>query len=50
MNTIDNEKTKDAPDQIAVKKPYEKARITEHEPLHEAAASLYVYYYYKYIF
>ena len=31
-----------------VKKPYEKAKIEEHEPLEEATAS--VYYYYTYIF
>jgi hypothetical protein len=30
------------------KKPYERARIDEHEPLEEATA--YVYYYYTYYF
>lgn len=31
-----------------VKKPYEKAKIEEHEPLEEATAT--VYYYYDYAF
>lgn len=48
MNTIDNVKTQEAVKKISVKKPYEKASITEHEPLQEAVAT--VYYYYKYIF
>ena len=32
----------------AIKKPYEKAKIEEHEPLEEATAT--VYYYYTYAF
>ena len=31
-----------------VKKPYERAKIEEHEPLEEATAT--VYYYYTYVF
>lgn len=35
-------------EKCVVKKPYEKAKIEEHEPLEEATAT--VYYYYTYIF
>lgn len=35
-------------EKCAVKKPYKKAKIEEHEPLEEAAAT--VYYYYEYVF
>jgi hypothetical protein len=48
MNKIDKVKTQNAANKIVVKKPYERASITEHEPLQEAAAT--VYYYYTYIF
>ncbi len=48
MRTIETEKAEIGMTSEAVKKPYERARIDEHEPLEEATA--YVYYYYTYIF
>jgi hypothetical protein len=46
---MDNvEKEVSGSEKSTVKKPYEKAKIEEHEPLEEAAAT--TYYYYTYIF
>jgi hypothetical protein len=42
------EKTVADGEKCVVKKPYEKAKIEEHEPLEEATAT--VYYYYTYSF
>lgn len=48
MKTTNSEQTKTGAEMDAVKKPYERAKIEEHEPLEEAVAT--VYYYYTYIF
>jgi hypothetical protein len=47
MKAIETEKAKGEMKPETAKKPYERARIDEHEPLEEATAS--VYYYYTYI-
>ncbi len=44
---IEREKLEVGINTETTKKPYERARIDEHEPLEEATA--YVYYYYTYI-
>jgi len=48
MKGIETEKAEVGMKPEAGKKPYERARIDEHEPLEEATAT--VYYYYTYIF
>ena len=47
MKGTDKEHVKNETERAAVKKPYERAAIQEHEPLEEAVAGTYYYYEYS---
>jgi hypothetical protein len=47
MKGTDKEHVKNETERDAVKKPYERAAIQEHEPLEEAVAGTYYYYEYS---